>query len=213
MRVVLASERPSVQNLLTDLVEKEPGAVVVGQAENAFGALGLVENSRPDVVIIDSNLPYSFGIDGVALSRMSGLDTAQLICQTMPGTRVIVINNLDSGILSQPPLSQNSQAVFSRDRGRGNTTFKLEEIYREAALPEGPLFANVEVKAWSATQQNNDSGPVASGAISIGGGLYLIGTIWLAPYGVLLVLGGLIMLAFGLLKKMITRLSQKAGGQ
>lgn len=35
MRVVLASERLQVQNLLMDVVEEEPGAVVVGQAENA----------------------------------------------------------------------------------------------------------------------------------------------------------------------------------
>src|SRR3972149_5049868 len=109
MRVVLASERPQVQNLLVDVVEEEPGAVVVGQAENAIKALVLVENLRPDVAIIDSNLPYSVGMDRLALSRMSGLDIAQAICQTTPGTCVVLINNLDTPVLPKVGLSRDSR--------------------------------------------------------------------------------------------------------
>ena len=136
MRVLLASERPQVQNLLVDVVEEEPGAVVVGQAENAIKTLVLVENLRPDIAIIDSNLPYSVGMDRLALSRMSGLDIGQMICQKLPGTRVVIVNNLDTQVLSEVSLSRNSQAFFSRERRGGNTAFKLEELWHEETLSE-----------------------------------------------------------------------------
>lgn len=211
MRVVLAAERPYAQNLLMDMVEKEPGAIVVGQAENAFRALGVVESSRPDVVIIDSNLPYSFGIDGVALSRMSGLDTAQLICQTMPNTHVIVINNLNIQVLPQPGIGQDDQIFFSRERIGGNTAFKLQEICRESPLPETPVFADVEVESWSASQQKGRSNEMFSGVMSVAGGLFLIGTAWLAPFGALLALFGVCRLCFVLFKRMTKRLRSKFG--
>ncbi|MBI2850627.1 MAG: response regulator transcription factor [Chloroflexi bacterium] len=210
MRVVLASERPQIQHLLMDMIEEEPGAIVVGQAENAIKTLVLAENLRPDVAIIDSNLPYSVGLDKLALSRMSGLDIGQMICQKLPGTRVVILNNLDAQVLPEVSLSRDNQAFFSRERLRGTTSFKLQELCREAAPSEAPVFASVEVESWSASQQKDGSGAIGSGAISIAGGLYLIGTLWLAPYGVLLALGGVFMLAFGLFKKMTTRLWRKS---
>ncbi|MBI2288661.1 MAG: hypothetical protein HYU83_06790 [Chloroflexi bacterium] len=209
MRVVLASERTQVQNLLIDVVEEEPGAVVVGQAENATKVLALVKNLRPDIAIIDSNLPYSVGMDRVALSRMSGLDIAQTICQTLPSTRVIIINNLDTQLSPEAGLGRDSQAFFSRERIAGNTAFKLQELYREVAISETPVFANVEVEAWPARKQENKQATndaIVVGTVSIAGGLYLIGTLWLAPYGALLLLFGVVRLVFGLLRKLTVRL-------
>src|SRR3972149_10392849 len=139
MRVILASERPQMQHLLMDLIEEEPGAVVVGQAENAIKALVQVENLRPDVAIIDSNLPYSVGLDKLALSRMSGLDIGQMICQKLPGTRVVIINNLDTQVLPEVSLGRDGQAFFSREKIGGSTSFKLQELYREVTIPEAPV--------------------------------------------------------------------------
>lgn len=209
MRVILASEWPQVQNLLMDVVEEEPGAVVVGQAENAIKVLVLVENLRPDVAIIDSNLPYSVGMDRLALSRMSGLDIAQTICQEIPSTRVVIINNLDTQVLPEVGLSRDSRAFFSRQRTGGNTVFKLQELCHEVTISETPVFANVEVKAWPTHKQENDQvtdGAVFLGTAGIMGGGYLIGTLILAPVGVLLALVGAVTLAFGLLKKITARL-------
>lgn len=214
MRVVLASEWPQVQDLLIDVIEEEPGAVVVGQADNAIKALVQVENLRPDVVIIDSNLPYSVGMDRLALSRTSGLDTGQTICQRLPSTRVVIISNLDTQVLPKVGLSRDRQAFFSRERIGGSTAFKLQELGHEVALAELPVFANIEVGPWPVSSQQGSGATkdaIAVGTVSVGGGLYLIGTLWLAPYGVLLLLAGVVTLGFGLTRKIITRLWHKQG--
>ena len=212
MRVVLASERPQIQHLLMDMIEEEPGAVVVGQAENAVKTLVLAENLRPDVAVIDSNLPYSVGMDHLALSRMSGLDIGQMICQKLPGTRVVIINNLDTQVLPEVSLGRDGQAFFSREKIGGSTSFKLQELYREVTIPEAPVFANVKVEGWPTRLQEDDQLPndmVVTGTVSIAGGLFLIGTLWLAPYGALLVLAGVVRLGFGLLRRIIARLGLK----
>ncbi|MDP2731136.1 MAG: hypothetical protein Q8O55_11750 [Dehalococcoidales bacterium] len=208
MRVVLASEWPQLQGLLTDVVEEEPGAVVIGQAENAIKVLDLAENLRPDVAIIDSELPYSVGMDGLTLSRMSGLDIAQSISQRMPGTRVVLVNNLDVQLIPKGPSSRDRQVFFSRKGIAGNTIFRLNDLNHDGAIAATPIFANIEVKTRLAAAQKDDQAPrnaLSAGTVSIGGGLYLIGTLWLAPYGVLLVLAGLALYGYGLLKKFTAR--------
>lgn len=212
MRVVLASERPQVQNLLTDVVEEEPGTIVVGQAENATRALVLTRNLRPDVAIIDFNLPYSVGLDTVALSRVSGLDTAQTISEIMPNTRVLIITNLATQAVLRHGLSTDAVAFFSREREGSNIAFKLAELRHEAMLPNALIFANVEVKPWPTPGQKGDEitgKTIFFGIVSILGGGYLIGTLILAPVGALLVLGGVVALCAGVVKKLTTRLWRK----
>lgn len=210
MRVLLASEWPKVQHLLTDMVEEEPGAIVVGQAENAVKTLVLAENLRPDIAIIDSNLPYSVGMDTLTLSRMSGLDAAQIICQKIPSTRVVIVNNLDTEAILEGGLSGDNRPFFSREINGGNTAFKLQELNQKTVmLWEAPVFANVETLTRTSHKDEKNQEKVVTGTVSIAGGLYLIGTLWLAPYGALLVLWGVASLGFGLLRKATARLRQK----
>lgn len=75
--------------------------------------------------------------------------------------------------------------------------------------PQVPVFANVEVEPWPAPQPKGDEvseEAIFFGTASILGGGYLIGTLWLAPYGVLLVLAGVVTLGFGLLRRITARL-------
>ncbi len=212
MRVVLASERPQVQNLLIDVVEEEPGAIVVGQAENATKALVLVKNLRPDVAIIDCNLPYSVGLDTVALSRISGLDIAQIISEKMPKTRVIVVINLDTQVLLEHGLSPGAITSLFREKTGANIPFTLNELRREVMPPNAPVFANVEVKPRATPRQKGNG--ITEKAIFFGGlgifvGWLLSITMVLAPVGVPLALAGVATVFFGLVRKLTARLWRK----
>ena len=208
MRVVLASERPHVQGLLASLVQQDPGAVVVGRAENAHGTLDMVKDLRPDVAIIDSNLPYSMGIDGLALTRMSGLDTAQAIRQAAPGTHVVVISNLNIHIGCQPGEGNVCQPSFSTEGVGSEAVVKLEELWNRSTPSEAPLFASVEVKPVPDAAQAY-GGVITRGIFVTAGGVLLIGTVWLAPFGAVFLLAGVGMVGFGLIRKAIGKLWRK----
>ncbi len=78
-RVVLVDDhdlfRTGLVNLLT-----EQGVHVVGEASDGTGAIRLVRNLAPDVVVMDLNMP-----------GISGVDATREIVATAPRTRVVVL--------------------------------------------------------------------------------------------------------------------------
>ncbi len=157
LRVIVASEYPEVQDFLTWMVEREGQGIIVGQAENAIGALALARNLTPDVALIDCHLPHAVGLDTVALSRLSGLDTAQNISEDVPKTEVILLNNLDKVALLKDGQDSDGVAFFSRDVNGANTSFTLQELYDRPVSPDSLVFANVKVKQRVAPQQKSTS--------------------------------------------------------
>ncbi len=201
VRVVLASEHPEVRYFLREVVEEERGAVVVGQAENATKALTLARNLRPDVAIIDCDLPHAIGLDTVPLSRIGGLDTAQTISEEIPNTRVILLSNLDEKVLPEQGLGPDVVGFFSRETIEANVPFTLQGLYYEAVPPNALIFANVEVKPPVALRQkvaNISDKAILFGGLGILGGLSLMLTVILAGAGVALTLAGAVTMFLGL---------------
>lgn len=201
LRVLLASEYPEARYFLKELVEDEAGVVVVGQAENAGKALTLAQNLRPDIAIIDCYLPYRTGPALRALSRLAGLDTAQVISREIPNTRVMLLPNLDEKVPSEPGLSSDSIAFFSRKTNGSALPFTLREIYRETLAPGTVVFAHVETKEQHVLRQkiaNLSDKAILFGGLGIVGGLCLMLTVILAGAGVFLTLTGGVLALLGL---------------
>ena len=66
VRVLLVDDQPAFLNALTLVVEEAAGFVVVGEATTGEQSLLLARQLRPDLVLMDVNLP---GIDGVEATR------------------------------------------------------------------------------------------------------------------------------------------------
>lgn len=74
--MVIADDEEIERKALSLLVQKEfPLISVVGLAENGVELLTLVEKTRPDIAIVDINMPGINGIDAVDLLRSRGVDT------------------------------------------------------------------------------------------------------------------------------------------
>lgn len=83
-RVVVADDHPSIRENLRYLLNAELGFVVVGVARDGQDALRLVHATRPDVLVLDSEM-----------RDLNGLEVAQTLRHD--GTRVgIVLYTLDS---------------------------------------------------------------------------------------------------------------------
>ena len=63
VRVVLIDDHALVREGTLQLLEQDPGVEVVGQAGSGEEGLSLVEATRPDVVLVDINLPGMSGLD------------------------------------------------------------------------------------------------------------------------------------------------------
>ena len=66
VRIVLVDDHPIVRKGLREVVEETPGMAVVGEAGDGEAALRLIEAERPDVVVLDVEMPRAVGSDGAA---------------------------------------------------------------------------------------------------------------------------------------------------
>jgi len=126
-RVIVASEHPKMRYRLKELVEDEPGTVVIGQAENASRTLALARKLRPDFAVIDSYLPHVIGLDTIPLSRAGGLDTAQVISEEIPHVRVILLTNTEGGIPPGSSFGQDLALSFAKKELAASVPLKLRE--------------------------------------------------------------------------------------
>lgn len=67
---------------LKSLLNSDPQFEVIGEAENGIGAIRLVENLTPDVLILDLSMPDMNGIDCIKEIRSRGL-TCPILVLTM----------------------------------------------------------------------------------------------------------------------------------
>jgi DNA-binding NarL/FixJ family response regulator len=79
-RVLIADDRPRSRDGLKVLLATWPETEVVGEASNGQEAVRLVEESRPEVVLMDATMPV-----------MDGLEATGIIKDRWPEVKVIVL--------------------------------------------------------------------------------------------------------------------------
>lgn len=84
IRLLLVDDQTLVRQGIQTLMELEDDFEVIGLANNGREALAMVEQLRPDVVLMDVRMPV---MDGVAATRE--------ICQRFPETQIIILTTFD----------------------------------------------------------------------------------------------------------------------
>ncbi len=75
LRVLLVDDQPLFRRALATLISAQFDMSVVGEAENGRDALEKVRALRPDLVVMDVNMPIASGVDGVNAIRGAGIPT------------------------------------------------------------------------------------------------------------------------------------------
>src|SRR6187549_221406 len=69
LRVVLADDERPARRFLINLLATFPDVEVVGEAENGTTAIGLIESLKPDLALLDLNMPEAGGLDVARLLK------------------------------------------------------------------------------------------------------------------------------------------------
>jgi DNA-binding NarL/FixJ family response regulator len=107
LRILVADDHDVVRRGLRVLLEGQPGWEVCGEASTGREALDLVRRLKPDVVVLDVNLP-----------ELSGLDVAREVVRSLPQTEVLILTMDESPQMMRDLLRAGVRGyVFKSDVG------------------------------------------------------------------------------------------------
>lgn len=78
-KVLIVEDHPMFRDHLAELIDRESGMFVCGEADNIQDAMKLVEETKPDIAIVDITLKGSSGLEFVKDIKARGIDLDVLI--------------------------------------------------------------------------------------------------------------------------------------
>jgi DNA-binding NarL/FixJ family response regulator len=95
-RILLIDDQPLFRGAIAALLAGQPDMEVVGEAENGLVGVELARALRPDLVILDVDMPVMNGVEAVRLIREQVLDV-KVIMLTVSGSEDHVLDALRHG--------------------------------------------------------------------------------------------------------------------
>ncbi|MBC8254732.1 MAG: response regulator transcription factor [Ardenticatenia bacterium] len=119
--VVIVDDHPVVRAGIRNVLDAAPGVTVVAEGASGADALRLVAQHRPDVLVLDVNLPDLNGLEVTQQLRLQGTATAILVL-TVHDDDETVFGLLESGAtgyaLKDEALETLARAVQAAARGK-----------------------------------------------------------------------------------------------
>ena len=127
LRILIVDDEPLARQRLADLLRKEEGVEIVGQADNGDAAVDLIARLKPELVFLDVQMPGKTGIEVV---RAIGAGHMPAVIFVTAYDRY-ALNAFDVGsidYLLKPFDDERFEQAFRRARRR----IELEEVDRMA---------------------------------------------------------------------------------
>ena len=118
IRLLLVDDQPAVRRGLRMRLALEADILVAGEAEDGASALALMNELRPDVVLMDAQMPH-----------MDGLIATVALRAAFPGAAVIILSLHDDAATRKQATAAGAAAFLSKQAD--DTT--LVEVLKRAA--------------------------------------------------------------------------------
>jgi DNA-binding NarL/FixJ family response regulator len=119
IRVVIAEDHQVIRRAFAATLSLEPDIVVVGQAADGVEAIEAVRAWRPDVVLMDLQMP-----------RGGGIAAIRRIVAEHPETQVIVLTTFDSDDLVFEAISAGAQSYLLKEASEQDILATIRAVRR-----------------------------------------------------------------------------------
>ncbi|MBC9034441.1 response regulator transcription factor [Sphingomonas sp. JC676] len=85
IRIMTVDDHPALRDGIAAIVELQPDMLLVGEVSNGAEAIAAFANLRPDVVLMDLQMPVMGGIDAIAAIRKESRNARIIVLTTYDG--------------------------------------------------------------------------------------------------------------------------------
>ena len=132
VRIVIADDHPLMRQGLRQVIEMEPNLKIVGEAGNGSEALIMVEELKPNVAILDVNMPHQDGFQ-VARELTAKKNPAAVIFLTIHSEEEMFHAALDIGakgyVLKDSAIDDIVTAINEVAAGRSFTSLPMTTYF------------------------------------------------------------------------------------
>ena len=119
LRLLVADDQAIIRRGLALMLDAEPDIEVVGQAADGQEALEMAEALRPDVVVMDLQMP-----------RLSGVAATRLLAGRLPRTRVVVLTTFDDDERVFEAVQAGAHAYLLKDAAEDEVLDTVRAVHR-----------------------------------------------------------------------------------
>lgn len=115
-RVVLVDDHDVVRKGIRNLLRKAADIVVIGEANNGYDAIKMVNQLRPDVLLLDIEMPGMNGVEVVRKLEEAGLTTNILVLSAYDD-QIYIMEMLGSGAAGYLLKEETPEYILDAVRG------------------------------------------------------------------------------------------------
>jgi len=119
IRIVIVDDHPVVRRGLTELLNHEPGLVVVGESCDPVEGFERIRSERPDVAIVD-----------LALGQASGLDLLKRLNDALPQIHVLMLSMHDEMLYAERALAAGASGYIMKHEAMENLISAIRCVAR-----------------------------------------------------------------------------------
>lgn len=128
-RVVLADDHAPFRQVVKMVLSEKPGIEVIGEADDGFQLLSLLDRLSPNMVILDISMP-----------NIGGIEATRQIKKSNPDIKVLILTmHRDREYLDQA-LSANAEGYLLKEDNITNELFSAIEVIRKGGVFVSPLL-------------------------------------------------------------------------
>ena len=116
-RIVIIDDHPLLRKGLRQLAELSPAVEIIGESDNGEQGLASVQALRPDLVLLDLNMP-----------GMNGLDTLRALKQLEPTPKVVILTVSDAREDAVAALHEGADGYLLKDMDPEEFLHRLCEV-------------------------------------------------------------------------------------
>ncbi len=132
IRVVIADDHPLMRQGLRQMIEAESNLNIIGEARNGSEALSMVQELKPDVAILDVDMPHQDGFQ-VARALQASNNPSAIIFLTMHSDEAMFHAALDLGakgyVLKDSAIDDIVTAINEAIAGRSFTSLPVTTYF------------------------------------------------------------------------------------